>query len=356
MPKSVASKAIAMAMAMPLLIGGLAAAAETITVVHNGGTIGTAQREAFFKPFMATTSHIVVEDSFNQELAKIRAQVETRRLTWDVVSVTAINEATGCEEGLLERIDWSKFLDPKDFEGVGGFGKCGVPNNFVSGGLAYDGDVLSGDKAPKTWADFWNVQKFPGKRGLLYRAEQTLEVALMADGVPPAEVMKVLAAPGGVDRAFAKLAELKPHVKWWKSGDESMQNLLIGDVTMTFAWNGRVAAANRSNKRNLKIDFGAGHVSGSQLFAVMKGTPKKELAVELIRFASAPETQAEYARRIDYAPANAAAYKLLTPAEIATLPSGHLHLASLQSGDLYFEFWLNNGDTLLQRFITFAAQ
>ena len=37
--------------------------------------------------------------------------------------------------GLLEPIDWSTMLDPKDFEAVGGFGKCGLPNNFVSGGL-----------------------------------------------------------------------------------------------------------------------------------------------------------------------------------------------------------------------------
>ena len=65
---------------------------------------------------------------------------------------------------------------------------------------------------------------------------------------------------------------------------------------------------------------------------------------------------AEFARKIDYAPANAKAYPLMTDAEKATLPSGHMGKASLQSGKLYLDFWLNNGDTLLQRFITFAAQ
>ena len=195
-----------------------------------------------------------------------------------MVSVTAINEATACEEGLLEKIDWSKLLDPKDFEEVGGFGKCGLPNNFVSGGLTYDLAVIPDDKAPKTWADFWDVKKYPGKRGLLYRAEQTIEVALMADGVEPKDAMKVLAAPGGVERAFKKLAELKPHINWWKSGDELMQNILTGDVVMTFAWNGRVAGANRANNRKLKIAFEAGHVSGSQMIAVMKGTPRKDIA------------------------------------------------------------------------------
>jgi len=330
--------------------------AESITVANNGGSFSTAFREAYYKPWSAKTGNTVVDDSFNQELAKIRTQVETKKLIWDVVSVTAINEATGCDEGLLEPIDWSKYLDPKDFAEVGGFGKCGLPNNFVSGGLVYDGDKIAADNAPKTWADFWNVKKWPGKRGMLYRAEQTFEVALMADGVAPKDATKVLASPGGPERALKKLAELKPYIKWWKSGDESMQNILNGDVVMTFGWNGRVAAANQANHRRLKIEFGAGHVSGSQMIAVMKGTPKKDLAVDFIRFASQPGPQAEFARRVLYAPANARAYALMTPEEKATLPSGHMSLASLQSGKLYLDFWLNNGDSLLQRFITFAAQ
>jgi putative spermidine/putrescine transport system substrate-binding protein len=337
-------------------LSALPARAETVTVAHNGGVAGTGMREAYFKPFTAKTGHQVRDDSFNQELAKIRTQVETKNLIWDVVSVTAINEATACEEGLLEKIDWSKILDAKDFEEVGGFGKCGLPNNFVSGGLTYDSAVIPDDKAPKTWADFWDVKKYPGKRGLLYRAEQTMEVALMADGVEPKDAMKVLAAPGGVERAFKKLAELKPHIVWWKSGDESMRNILTGDVVMTFAWNGRVAGANRANNRKLKIAFEAGHVSGSQMIAVMKGTPRKDIAVDLVKLASGPEAQAMFARTIDYAPANAKGYTLMTEAERATLPSGHMHKASLQTGQLYLDFWLNNGDALLQRFITFAAQ
>ena len=249
---------------------------------------------------------------------------------------------------------WSKYLNTKDFAGVGGFGKCGVPNMFVSGGLGYDGDKIK--DPPKTWADFWDVKKYPGKRGLLYRAEQTFEVALMADGVEPKDAMKVLAAPGGVDRALKKLGELKPYIHWWKSGDESMQLLLSGDVVMTYAWNGRIAAANKANHRNLKIAFAAGHVSGSQFYAVMKGTQKKEEAIKFIQFASEPSPQAAFARAINYAPANEAAYALMSDFEKATLPQGYLDRASLQFGPDYFKFWLDQGDTVLQRFIKFAAQ
>lgn len=342
-----------------LVIAALAAGtagAESLTVANNGGSSGAAMHDAFFAPFAEQTGTEVIEDTFAQELAKIRSQVETGNLIWDVVSVTAINEATGCEEGLLEPIDWAKYFDPVDFEGAGGFGGCGIPNMLVSGGLVYDADVYSDGKAPKTWADFWDVETYPGKRGMLYRAEQTLEVALMADGVAPGEVMTVLSAPGGVDRAFAKLEELKPHIQWWKSGDESMQLILTGEVVMTFGWNGRVANANASNARNLKIEFGAGHVSGSQYLAVMAGTPKLDQAVDLVRFSSDPAPQAAYSQQMRYAPANAEAYDLLSPELLATLPKDHLDLASFQSGEVYLDFWLNNGDALLQRFLTFAAQ
>lgn len=339
-----------------ILVGAPSLSAQTITIVNNGGSVADAMREAFYKPFTAETGTEVVEDTFAQELAKIRSQVETGNLVWDVASVTAINDATGCEEGLFEEIDWSEHLDPADFEGVGGFGKCGVPNNFVSGGLVYDGDVYADGKAPSSWADFWDVETFPGKRGLLYRAEQTLEVALMADGVEPAQVMEVLATPEGRERAFAKIEELLPHIIWWKAGAESMQLILSGEVVMTYGWNGRAATANQSNDRNLKVAFEAGHVSGSQYFAVMKDTPNKDAAIAFIVFASSPEPQSNYAAGISYAPANEKAYPLMSEEARATLPSGHLDKASYQSGDLYLNFWLDNGDQLLQRFVTTAAQ
>lgn len=347
---------ITLSLAAFLATSLLSASAQTLTIVNNGGSVGDAQREAFFKPFSAAQGVEIIEDSFSQELAKIRSQIETGNLLWDVASVTAINDATGCEEGLFEKIDWSQYLDPDDFAGVGGFGKCGVPNNFVSGGLAYDGDVYSDDAAPASWADFWDVEKFPGKRGLLYRAEQTMEVALMADGVEPSNVMSVLATPEGIERALAKLEALKPHIVWWKSGAESMQLLLSGEVVMGYGWNGRVAVANRSNGRNLKIVFGAGHVSGSQYFAVMKNTPNLDLAIKFIQFASSPQAQADYAALINYAPANEKAYALMSEEAKATLPSGHLDKASFQSGDLYLNFWLDNGDSLLERFVTMTAQ
>ena len=329
-------------------------AQQKLRIVNNGGALGDAERGAFYTPFAKVAGVEVVEDNFNQELAKIRTQIDTKNLQWDVVSVTNINEATGCEEGLFEKIDWSKHIDPALLAGAGGALQCGVPYFLVSGGLAYDAAKIK--DPPKSWAEFWDAKRWPGKRGLLYRAEQTLEIALMADGVEPSKAMAVLAAPGGVDRAFKKLEEIKPNVHWWKGGAESMQLLAAGEVSLIYAWNGRVAAANIADKRDFKMVFEAGHVSGIQYYTIMKGSPRLKEAIEFIKYALSAPAQAEMTRLINYAPANSQATSLVSEVAKKTLPPPDPKYVSLQGGKLYIDFWLQNSDTLLQRFIKFAAQ
>ena len=112
---------IATAIVAALIAWTGAAHAQTKFVVGNaGGSSADAERKVFYGPFSAANKIQIQEESFNQELAKIRSQVETGNLIWDIVSTTAINVATGCEEGLLEKVDWSKYIDPKSFQGVGG--------------------------------------------------------------------------------------------------------------------------------------------------------------------------------------------------------------------------------------------
>lgn len=338
------------------LLAAGAANAQTLTIVNQGGAPAEAQRQAIFEPFSKDTGIKIAVDTYNQELAKIRAQVETKNLIWDLVSLNPINERAGCEEGLLEKIDWKKEIDEKPFQAIGGFGECGAPYLVSPGGLVYDAAKFPGDKAPKSWADFWDMKKYPGKRGLLYQPDQVLETALMADGVAPLDVPKVLAGPGGVDRAFRKLAEIKPHVKWWKSGDESMQLILTGEVDMVYAWQGRVNIANRSNNRDLKIVWPAGYTSALIYLGVMKGSPRKADAIKLVKYQLAAEPQARYAELMGYPPANADAYPLLSAEKRANLPGEYSNMGMMQAGPLYINFWLDNGDSIRQRFAAFVAQ
>ncbi len=205
----------------------LPAMADNLTVVNFGGANGAAQKIAYIEPFEKAGGKVTAVE-YNGEQAKIKAMVEAKNVTWDVVEVESPDLSRGCDEGLFETIDWSKIGNKADFQKAA-VHECGVGTFVWSTVMAYDGDKLK--TAPTTWADFWDVKKFPGKRGLRKGARYNLEFALMADGVKPADVYKVLATKDGAERAFKKLTELKPNIQWWEAGAQPPQFLVAGDVS-----------------------------------------------------------------------------------------------------------------------------
>ena len=190
--------AVAALMALPAI-------AENLTVVNFGGANGAAQKVAYIEPFEKSGTKVTAVE-YNGEQAKIKAMVEAKNVTWDVVEVESPDLSRGCDEGLFETIDWSKVGNKADFQKAA-VHECGVGTFVWSTVMAYDGDKLK--TAPTTWADFWDVKKFPGKRGLRKGARYNLEFALMADGVP-ADAAKLY--PIDADRAFKKLDQIKPVV------------------------------------------------------------------------------------------------------------------------------------------------
>ena len=189
------------------------AAARDLTVVSWGGAYQDAQREVYFKPFIATGTKMA-EESWDGGVGTLRAKIQGGNNNWDVVQVESEELLLGCEEGLYEKLDWQK-LGGKDKYLPDAVNDCGVGAIVYSFILAYDGDKIKGD-TPKSWADFWNTQKWPGKRALRKGPKTTLEIALMADGVAPQDVYKTLSTPAGVDRAFKKLDQLKANLVWWE--------------------------------------------------------------------------------------------------------------------------------------------
>jgi putative spermidine/putrescine transport system substrate-binding protein len=342
-------------LALVLGMTSLTAQADEVVFAGTGGASQKAAHEAFVVPFSARTGIKVIEDEYDQKLSQVQAQVETGAVKWDVVNATQIMIYVGCAEGLFEKVDWAKAgVDVAAFSEP--VSDCAVPIINSSGTLTYDADRFANDEGPKTWQDFWDIKKFPGKRGLWYGPQETLAVALMADGVPPTQVNDVLAGPGGVDRAFAKLDEIKPHIQWWKSGSESMQLLASGEVAMTYAWNGRVVAANRADNKNFRIAWQAGHVNGSNAFAILKGTKNKDAAIQFIAFASQPENQAAFAKIIGYGPPNSKALDLIDEETKKLLPSLYYDTASRELGEVYAKFWIENSDRLTERFATWVAK
>jgi putative spermidine/putrescine transport system substrate-binding protein len=341
MNKSFLTAALAAAFALP-------AFAQQITVVNFGGANANAQKKAFYEPFEKTGIKVVPVE-YNGEQAKIKAMVETKKVTWDVVEVESPDVARGCDEGLFEKLDYAKIGARSDFIPAA-VTDCGLGVFVWSTVMAYNADKLK--TAPVTWADFWDVNKFPGKRGMRKGARYNLEFALMADGVKPADVYKVLATKDGAERAFKKLTALKPHIQWWEAGAQPPQFLVAGDVVMSTAYNGRIDAANREGK-NLKITW-TGGIYDLDYWVIPKGTPNKDAALKFIAFASTPEAQAEYAKNIAYGPTNTKALSKLDPKVLANLPTAPANAKDALQFNL--GFWADQGEALEKRFASWATQ
>ena len=101
-----------------------------------------------------------------------------------------------------------------------------------------------GDNGPRSWADFFDVEKFPGSRAMRAKVDAQLEAALLADGVPMEDIYTVLDSEEGIDRALDKIRSIKPHIAvWWTSGAMHAQLMKDGEVDMTTGWNGRFDVA-----------------------------------------------------------------------------------------------------------------
>lgn len=337
-----------------LAMAGIASAAHAdgkVTIVGWGGTWNDVYKKAITDPFAAEAKVDVTLDEWDGSLAKIRSQIESNSVSYDVVSVEAPQLAIGCDEGLFEKLPES-VMAQKDNYLPGTIHPCGIASDTWATVLVYDGNKLK--DGPKSWADYWDVKKFPGKRGMLGQALYTLENALLADGVKPADVYTVLRTPEGVDRAFAKLDEIKPDVVWWNSSSTAIQNLDAGEVVMTDMYNGRITYDNENNGKNYKIAWEAGFFYGTDMWTLVKSSPNEANGKAFMEYFAKPENQAAFPRLYGYGTGDKRVYALLTQQQRERLPTSEERIASGAPYD--GAFWAENQEALEQRFKTWLSQ
>jgi putative spermidine/putrescine transport system substrate-binding protein len=344
------AKLAALAFGLAFAVAASAATARDLTVVGWGGSSQAAQRKLYFQPFSEKTGLKIVEDSWSGGIGILRTKVQGGNANWDMVQVEVDELLLGCDEGLYEKIDW-KMMGGKDAFIDAAYHDCGVGAALWSVAIVYDADRLS--DGPKSWADFWDVARFPGKRALRKGAKYTLEFALMADGVPATDVYKVLRTPEGVERAFAKLDRIKPHMVWWTAGSQPMQLLASGEVVMTSSYASRAFNARRVEKRNFNTVW-KGSIYAVDSWAILKGSPHKDAAMQLIAFATSGEVQKDYPPLSGSSATNKAAIAAVDPEVAPLLPTWPANMENAQPVDA--EFWTDNSDQLTQRFNAWAAR
>ena len=251
--------------------------AQSITVVSWGGSYARASQEAYHKPFTEETGIEIRLEDYNGGLAQIRAQVESGVVHWDVVDLELADAMRGCDEGLFELIDAADLppgadgSSPEEDYYPDTLSECGAGTLFYATVYAYNSEVISGE-TPETIGDFFDLERFPGRRGMRRSPLVNLEFALMADGVAIEDVYAVLDTEEGLARAFRKLDTIKDRVVWWEAGAQPPQMLADGEVVMTTAYNGRVFNAQVLEDQPFVIVWD-GQVLDSGPMGIVAGTP-----------------------------------------------------------------------------------
>jgi len=264
--------------------GAGAEPAKKFVFGQSGGASMEASQEIFWKPFTERTG-IVIEPLVPSSLGKLRAMVEAGEVPASLYDLGSSQLEQAIALGLLQPINWDQ-VNPgpmyPEMKREYGFGQT-----YFSTGMAWK----EGTTPLETWADFWDVEKFPGKRCLADYPAYTLALAVMAAGVPPDKVF-----PIDVDLAFQKLDEIKEHTIWWTTGSQPPQMLMDGEVTYCSAWNGRVMPI-----PELEFNYNQGLLDIA-FYVVPKGAPPDEVeaAMMLLHDWTDPVKQAQYAERVFY--------------------------------------------------------
>ena len=328
------------------------ASARDLTVISWGGNFQDAQRIAYFAPFAAATGHKVVDQAWDGGVGTLRARVQAAGDPgWDVVHAEIEELQVGCAEGLFEPIDWSQIAEKDKLIPAAKSSKCGVGAITWSAGVAYDASKLS--PGPTSAADFFDLQRFPGKRAIRKGPKYALELALEGDGVPVDKVYDVLRTPEGVDRAFKKLKSIKPNLLFFESGGQAIQLLASGEASMVLAFNGRVTAADQTDHRNFKFIW-PGSIYAVDNWVILKNSPNKAEALKFIDFASRAAQQKILPRYVAYGPTNTDATAALDPKIAKELPTYPENMKDALKIDA--DFWTDNIESLTERFNAFAAE
>ncbi|GAB2745824.1 ABC transporter substrate-binding protein [Streptomyces bullii] len=318
---------------------------EVLIVRDIGGAYGEANRKALYDPFTKETGiRIEVVNMLHEQML---AEVKRGRPPCDVTDTNMSLLALFQQKGVTEELDYERLRNAAN-TGISEslLTSHGVGKAYWASVLAYRADAFGGRK-PESWADFWDVGAFPGRRALQSSLDwPELEFGLLADGVPVDRLY-----PLDVDRAFKALDEIRGFVQaFWENGAAPAELLNRNEVVASSAWLGRLRPPTGHGSPLAYTWSGARRQSNG--YGILKGAANTDAAYRFIDFALRPDVQAHLARIHPNGPVVPAAYAYLSETTAAHLPSTPGHLRS--GFDLDVAWWLENRDAVTKRWQAWA--
>jgi putative spermidine/putrescine transport system substrate-binding protein len=331
---------------------------DTLNIATWGGAYGQSQEIAFFEPYAKETGTRFATVIYDGSLAKLKDMIGGDNAAIDVADVSAGVLNALCKDGLLETIATSSLGAAPSGESAeqdffaDSLSSCGVGSVAWAMTIAIDRQAF-GKGAPSQVANLLDTKRFAGKRALPNSARRTLELALLADGVEPANVYTELATQAGADRAFKALDKIKAEVFWWDNAEEAMTWLLERKAVMAATYSGRLFRATVGTRQRYAAIWD-GQIYDLDLWAIPKSAKNKDGALRFIAFATDPARLAAQAQLIAYGPVRKSALPLVGKhpvidvamlAYLPTAPDNFKKALKFDEG-----WWDANGAALESRF------
>ena len=328
--------------------GGTAGDAKTLTVVMWGGSAQTAHVDSYFTPWAKDKGYTIRQDS-PTDYAKIKAQVDSGKVTWGAVEAEPNFANNACTAGMLEKLPQSVIDAAKTAEVDDALmGECAIPVLQYAYNIGYNTETFKDDH-PTTWAEFFDTKNFPGKRGFWkFATGGIFEAALLADGVAPEDLY-----PLDIDRAFKKLDTIKKDIVFYETGDQQAQLVSSGEAPLVQAWNGRIFTAAQAGEP-VANEWGE-HIATYDQLVIPKGYPNAKMAQDWMKwFLEHPRAQADDAIASSYGPPSPKALEFIpnnVSKELSTFPANAKESSILMD----YGYWATNNDKVTERFNNWMA-
>ncbi|MFT8676059.1 MAG: extracellular solute-binding protein [Acetobacter sp.] len=212
-----------------------------LNVLTFAGKITDTQRRVLFTPYEQLTRHAIVARAWDGTTESLQQQEKHAPGHWAAVMMEGSMLQLCCGLGLLARDDTGTAPNA-----------CGPMSAAIDYAMAWDRARFD---APPSWTDFWDVARHPGRRSLRRDPRTTLEIALLADGVPADALYRVLATSDGLNRAFMKLEQIRPYLIWWNTPNEAARILTSGGALTGFVPTGEILGAKEADRQRFNLNW-----------------------------------------------------------------------------------------------------
>jgi putative spermidine/putrescine transport system substrate-binding protein len=319
-----------------------------LNVVTWPGLYGRAQAAAQIQAYRSVkrVDARIQQWAENGTLEELRRTVAAGHA--DVVDLELPLAVAACKAGLLEPIDAASL--PPGADGTAAdrdFHKGMVGPCFVASAVYAQMIVCKPCQGAGVTdaAGLFALVASGEKIGLPRHAKVTLEMALLADGAKPDQVYALLATEAGVARAFARLDTIKPNIVW----GAGIPALARGDVAIAAALTAEVQAA--PDATPFPVQF-----YEADVLAVPRGTARKDLALDYLRFATGSAPLAEMVKFAPYMPPRKSSMGLVE--KLPASPTRDFVVSQKGMIETSFAiddaFWAEHGTALEARFRAWA--